>query len=57
MNNITTPEIYKLGNKLGLNKIDIDIVLVNSNNEQTSFSIGPGWYPGGRYGAISIKEF
>ena len=57
MKNTITPEIYKLGKKLGLNKMDINIVLVNTNNKQTSLSLGPPWYPGNRYGVISIKKF
>jgi len=59
MKNFTISKIYELGTKLGLNKLDMDIVLVNSNaeTEQASFSIGPCWYPGNRYGAISFKDF
>lgn len=57
MKTIETAEIYELGNKIGLSKKDINIVLLNSNTEQASYSIGPGWYPGLRYGALSIKEF
>lgn len=57
MKNHTKTEIYGLGNKLGLNNTDIENILVNSNPEQVSFSAGPCWYPGGRYGTISIKDF
>ena len=57
MKTIETAEIYELGNKIGLSKKDINIILLNSNTEQASYSIGPGWYPGLRYGALSIKEF
>ena len=57
MKNIETLEIYELGNKLGLSKIEIDSVLLNSNAEQAFYSIGPSWYPGLRYGALSINDF
>ena len=52
-------KIYELGNKLGLNKDDLDFVLKDFNavSGQVSLSIGPPWYPGGRYGTISIKDF
>jgi len=52
-------KLYQLGNTMSLNKKDINLIL-NENNklqEQTYFSAGPNWYPGGRYGTISIKEF
>ena len=51
--------LYKLGEKLGLSKKDFDDILKNSNNrkEQLSFQIGPPWYPGTKYGTISINDF
>ena len=59
MNNIAISEVYKLGNKLGLNKNDVDFALENPHAEieKTYSSTGPTWYPGGRYGSISITEF
>ena len=57
MKNIETLDIYELGNKLGLSNIEIKSILLNPNAKQASYSIGPGWYPGLRYGAISIKDF
>ena len=52
-------EFYKLGIKLGLCKKDIDQLLIDnpSREEQTFFSLGPPYYPGGRYGTFSIKVF
>ena len=52
-------KIYKLGNKLGLNKNEINIMVDKQDfiQEQTSFSFGPSWYPGNRYGTISIHDF
>ena len=52
-----TIEFYKLGKKLGLNKKDIDQVLndMPPDFEHASFSIGPPFYGGGRYGTISLK--
>lgn len=50
--------LFKLYEKLGLNKKDFNDILKNSNNrkEQLSFSIGPSWYPGNRYGSICIND-
>ena len=52
-------ELIKFGKKLGLNKKDIDNMLIEADprNEQTSFSLGPPWYCGGYYGTVSINEF
>lgn len=52
-------KIYKLGNKLGLSKDELNIIMNEQNifSEKSSFSNGPNWYPGGRYGTISINEF
>lgn len=52
-------KIHKLGSKLGLNKNEIDTMINKQEfiQEQTSFSFGPPFYPGNRYGTISIKEF
>ena len=51
--------IYILGKELGLNKQDIDNIISNpdKNLENVNFSNGPPWYPGGKYGVISINEF
>jgi len=57
MNNNFKHEIKQLGKMLGLDKNDINLVLNSTTNEPTSFSIGPSWYPGLRYGVISIKDF
>jgi len=59
MKNKTTSKIYLLGEKIGLTKEDINTALLNLNKkpEQIYFSNGPPWYPGGRYGTISINEF
>ena len=59
MNNISISQVYKLGNKLGLNKNDVDFVLENphADIEKAYSSIGPPIYPGTRYGSISITEF
>ena len=51
--------LYKIGEKLGLNKKDFDNILKNTNNneEQFFFSIGPPWYHNGTmYGTISINN-
>lgn len=51
--------IYNLGNQLGLNNDEINLLLVEtkSETEQSSLSIGPDIYPGTHYGTISIKDF
>lgn len=51
-------KLYKLGEKLGLAKKDFDDILkyTVSRKEQPSFSIGPPWYPGTKYGTISIND-
>ncbi len=56
MKNHTEIKIYKLGNKLGLSNIDIENIIENSSLEQVYFSSGPPWYPGNRYGTVSIKD-
>ena len=50
-------EIYKLCKKLNIS--DYRDILEDSNiiNEQPSLSLGPPWYPGSKYGTISIKNF
>lgn len=55
----TKCKIYELGSKLGLNKNEINIIMNEQNifSEKSSFSNGPNWYSGGRYGTISINEF
>jgi len=55
----TKENLYKLGEKLGLAKKDFDDILKNtdSRKEQSSFSVGPPWYPGTKYGTISINDF
>lgn len=50
-------KIIQLGITVGLKKSDINLILNTSVTDQTSFSLGPPWYPGSRYGAVSIKEF
>ena len=52
-------KLYKLIYKVGLNKKDFDNILKNSNNsnEHLSYSIGPPWYPGTKYGTISVNDF
>ena len=52
-------KIYKHGNKLGLNKKEINIIINKQEfaQEQTLFSSGPPFYPGNRYGTISIHDF
>ncbi len=57
MNNTFKLKIHQLGKMVGLNKNDITQVLSDTVYEQISLSSGPSWYPGGRYGTISIKEF
>jgi len=51
--------VYNLGNQLGLNKNEINslIVKTNSETEQSLISMGPIIYPGTHYGTISIKDF
>ena len=50
-------DLYKLCKKLNI--IKYMNTLKNSNNikENSSFSIGPPWYPGSKYGTISVKDF
>ena len=50
-------KIYEIGKTLGLKKNDINFIFNPSVSKQASLSLGPIWYPGSRYGAISIKEF
>jgi hypothetical protein len=57
MNNNFKNQIKQLGKMLGLNNNDINIALNNKISEHTSYSMGPNWYPGCRYGTISIKDF
>jgi hypothetical protein len=57
MKNSIKQEIHKLGKMIGLNENDIALMLNDSINEQYYFSTGPPWYPGGRYGTISINDF
>jgi len=51
--------IYSLGKRIGLNKKDIDNVIMNSGKklEQVNFSYGPYEYHGGRYGTVSLNDF
>ena len=52
--------LYKLGEKLGLNKNDIDGALKYGtiSDKQASLSFGPGWYNWGTfYGTVSINDF
>ena len=56
----TKENLYKLGEKLGLNKNDIDYALKyrKASDEYAPVSFGPGGYPGGSlYGTISIENF
>lgn len=52
-------EAYRIGKKVGLNKIEIDEILKNITNrkEQPSFSVGSPCYGGQMYGIVSIKDF
>lgn len=53
-------DIYRLGNRVGLNKDDIDVVLNYElvSDEQAYLSCGPGWYfPGTLYGTVSTYDF
>ena len=50
-------KIIQLGKTVGLKKSDVKLILNTSANNQTSFLLGPPWYPGTKYGTISIKEF
>jgi hypothetical protein len=56
---ISKENLYKIGNKLGLLKKDVKDILNSNGNgrERAYFSMGPSWYPGTKYGTISIKEF
>ena len=52
--------LYLLGERLGLNKNDIDNTLKDetSSVKQASFSFGPGDYNWGTlYGTVSINDF
>ena len=57
--NMETSELIALGEKLGLNKENIDAMLkdIQPRNEQPSFTLGPPEYLGGYYGTISINNF
>ena len=57
MNKIFAQKINKLGKMIGLNENDITSMIKESINEKYYFSTGPSWYPGGRYGTISVKDF
>ena len=58
MRNDTKCNIYLLVDKLGLNPNEINKIMNKKVvSEQISFSNGPPWYPGGKYGTISINEF
>ena len=59
MNENFNYKIYNIITDLGINKHDLEFILKNSNpkSETSSMSLGPPWYPGSRYGTISIKEF
>ncbi len=52
-------KIYYVGQKIGLNKKDINNILNNAQsiNEQTSLATGPPDYLCTFYGTISIKDF
>jgi len=52
--------LYTLGEKLGLNKGDIDYALKDGavSERSPSLSFGPSWYnPGTFYGTVSINDF
>ena len=51
-------DIYELGADIGLNLIDIKIILNETSQitESSSSKLGPKPYIGGFYGTISIKE-
>ena len=52
-------KLYKLAMELKLNKKHIEEIFnhINYQNEKLSITSGPPWYPGSKYGTISIKEF
>ena len=50
-------DLYIIGNKLGLNKDDIDNLLTCKYNEQIYFGGGPIYGPGALYGTISPFDF
>lgn len=50
-------KIYDIGQKIGLNKRDIDNILNQPKNEQTSLEAGGPIYPCTEYGTISIRDF
>jgi hypothetical protein len=52
-------DFYKLINQVGLNKKDFDDFLKNpnKNNKHLSYSVGPPFYPGTKYGTISVNDF
>ena len=50
-------DIYVIGNKLGLDKNDIDNLLASKYNEQIYFGGGPPYSPGFLYGTISPYDF
>ena len=48
--------LFRIGRMLDIRKEDI-LNFNNNRKEQPSFSIGPAWYPGAKYGTISINDF
>lgn len=51
-------DIYELGANIGLNLIDIKIILNETSQitESASNKLGPEPYIGGFYGTVSIKD-
>jgi hypothetical protein len=52
-------DLYKLGERIGLNSDDIDNLLNYEivNEEQVYLSCGPNYSPGFLYGTISTYDF
>ena len=48
--------LLRIARILGIGNKDI-LNSFNSRTEQPSFSVGPSWYPGAKYGTISINDF
>jgi len=57
MDNNLKFEIYQIGKSLGLEENQINLIMESKTPEKIILSFGPSWYPGGRYGTISIYDF
>ena len=49
-------KLLRISRMLDLRNEDV-LSILNNRKEQISFSIGPIWYPGTKYGTISIDDF